>query len=147
VNHLEVLVKSCCNVNIQNFSSMHPLMEKIFVNKDYYWKGASLRPFRICIVDEASQCVEPEMLIPFRLSFKKLIMIGDHCQLSGKSNQPSLSHPITRGHGEKWLSNVIFSALKCTIQVLQTSPVPIYNLLHLLKQAFSDNISLVAFHS
>ena len=32
-------------------------------------------------MDEASQCVEPEALIPLKLGFKKLVMVGDHEQL------------------------------------------------------------------
>ena len=39
------------------------------------------RPFSICIMDEASQCVEPEALIPLKLGFTKLIMVGDPEQL------------------------------------------------------------------
>ena len=35
----------------------------------------------ICIIDEASQCVEPEALLPFKFGFKKLVMVGDHKQL------------------------------------------------------------------
>ena len=31
------------------------------------------RPFEVAIVDEASQCVEPEMLIPMQLGFTKLV--------------------------------------------------------------------------
>ena len=31
-----------------------------------------LRPISICIMDEASQCVEPEALIPHKLGFTKV---------------------------------------------------------------------------
>ena len=31
-----------------------------------------LRPISICIMDEASQCVEPEALIPLKLGFTKV---------------------------------------------------------------------------
>ena len=52
-------------------------MERLFVSQNGYRPPARpIRPFKICIVDEASQCVEPEMLIPFPLGFQKLIMIG-----------------------------------------------------------------------
>ena len=44
-------------------------------------KNAMKRPFDICIVDEASQCVEPESLLPLKLGFKKMIMVGDPEQL------------------------------------------------------------------
>ena len=39
------------------------------------------RPISVCIMEEASQCVEPEALIPLRLGFSKLVMVGDHEQL------------------------------------------------------------------
>ena len=39
------------------------------------------RPFSIAIIDEAGQSVEPETLIPLRLRFKKLVMVGDPEQL------------------------------------------------------------------
>ena len=54
----------------------------------YFVKGVgtsrtvgSIRPISVCIMDEASQCVEPEALIPFKLGFIKLVMVGDHEQL------------------------------------------------------------------
>jgi len=54
----------------------------------YFVKGVgtsrtvgSIRPISVCIMDEASQCVEPEALIPFKLGFVKLVMVGDHEQL------------------------------------------------------------------
>ena len=39
------------------------------------------RKISVCVMDEASQCVEPESLIPLKLGFKKLVMVGDHEQL------------------------------------------------------------------
>ena len=39
------------------------------------------RQFSICIMDEASQCIEPEALIPLSLGFTKLVMVGDPEQL------------------------------------------------------------------
>ena len=44
-------------------------------------KHSLKRPFDICVVDEASQCVEPESLLPLKLGFKKMIMVGDPEQL------------------------------------------------------------------
>jgi len=44
-------------------------------------KNSLKRPFSICIVDEASQCVEPEALLPLKLGFTKMIMVGDPEQL------------------------------------------------------------------
>ena len=41
-----------------------------------------LRPVSVCIMDEASQCVEPEALIPLKLGFCKMVMVGDHEQLA-----------------------------------------------------------------
>jgi len=51
---------------------------------NYFIKRATCRthrPFQICIVDEASQCIEPEGIMPLKLQFKKLVMIGDPAQL------------------------------------------------------------------
>lgn len=39
------------------------------------------RPFLCCIVDEASQCTEPESLTPLILGVNKLVMVGDPEQL------------------------------------------------------------------
>ena len=49
----------------------------------YYCRVQNTDPRRIsvCIMDEASQCVEPEALIPLKLGFVKLVMVGDHEQL------------------------------------------------------------------
>ena len=32
-------------------------------------------------MDEASQCIEPELLVPLRMGFYKLVMVGDPEQL------------------------------------------------------------------
>ncbi len=37
--------------------------------------------FRQVLIDEATQAVEPEALIPITLGCKQLVMVGDHCQL------------------------------------------------------------------
>ena len=37
--------------------------------------------FRRVLIDEATQAVEPEALIPLVLGCKQVIMVGDHCQL------------------------------------------------------------------
>ena len=58
-------------------SSMNKTMENFFINRPV----KNSRPFAICIMDEASQCVEPEALIPLRLRFNKLVMVGDPAQL------------------------------------------------------------------
>ncbi len=39
------------------------------------------RPFELCIIDEAGQCVEPEALIPLRMGLSKLVLVGDPEQL------------------------------------------------------------------
>merc|ERR1719153_917131 len=63
-------------------SSLSGQMEKYFVQGIGTCKEAGpLRPISVCIMDEASQCVEPEALIPFKLGFTKLVMVGDHEQL------------------------------------------------------------------
>ena len=54
-------------------SSMNGPMENFFVR--------NARKMSICIMDEASQCVEPEALIPLKLGFMKLVMVGDPAQL------------------------------------------------------------------
>ena len=41
----------------------------------------AMRPITVCIMDEASQCLEPESLIPLKLGFIKLVMVGDQEQL------------------------------------------------------------------
>jgi len=63
-------------------SSLGGQMEKYFVQGVGTCKEAGyLKPINVCIMDEASQCVEPEALIPFKLGFSKLVMVGDHEQL------------------------------------------------------------------
>ena len=37
--------------------------------------------FRRVLIDEATQAVEPEALIPMVMGCKQLVMVGDHCQL------------------------------------------------------------------
>jgi len=63
-------------------SSLNREMEKYFV-QGYTGERTmeAARKINICIMDEASQCVEPEALIPFKLGFRKLVMVGDHEQL------------------------------------------------------------------
>ncbi len=39
------------------------------------------RAFDVAVVDEASQCVEPESLVPMPLGFTKLVLVGDPEQL------------------------------------------------------------------
>ena len=65
-------------------SSLNRKMEKYFV-QGYTGERTmeAARKINICIMDEASQCVEPEALIPFKLGFRKLVMVGDHEQLQG----------------------------------------------------------------
>ena len=52
-------------------------------------------------MDEASQCIEPEGLIPFCLGFNKLVMVGDPEQLpatvkSKKAKDNSLDSASTK---------------------------------------------------
>lgn len=63
-------------------SAMNGQMETYFVKRNLKFVDKTQhRPFSICIMDEASQCVEPEALIPLKLGFTKLIMVGDPAQL------------------------------------------------------------------
>lgn len=63
-------------------SSTSGQMEKYFVHGVGTSKCVgNLRPISVCIMDEASQCVEPEALIPLKLGFCKLVLVGDHEQL------------------------------------------------------------------
>ena len=65
-------------------SSMNRTMYEHFVhdpNRYNNGKHSLKRSFNICIVDEASQCVEPEALLPLKLGFTKMIMVGDPEQL------------------------------------------------------------------
>lgn len=58
-----------------NSCQRHPL--DIIFRKD----DRSEVSFHCCIVDEASQCVEPELLMPLRYRISKMILIGDPMQL------------------------------------------------------------------
>jgi len=63
-------------------SSLSREMDKYFVQGVGTVRSAgAMRPISVCIMDEASQCVEPEALIPLKLGFNKLVMVGDHEQL------------------------------------------------------------------
>jgi len=63
-------------------SSLTSYMEKYLVDGVGTSKSVGpLRPVSVCIMDEASQCVEPEALIPLKFGFCKLVMVGDHEQL------------------------------------------------------------------
>ncbi len=54
-------------------------MEKYFLrSKAAISRADAHEPFRgisVCIMDEASQCVEPEALIPLKFGFNKVIMV------------------------------------------------------------------------
>ena len=54
------------------------------------------RKISVCVMDEASQCVEPESLIPLKLGFRKLVMVGDHEQLQATvtSAKVVISHAV-----------------------------------------------------
>ena len=63
-------------------SSVNSITEKYLVHGLATSKVVgALRPVSVCIIDEASQCVEPEALIPLKYGFCKLVMVGDHEQL------------------------------------------------------------------
>jgi len=61
------------DVIVSTLNSVQQLaMKKFELHRDY---------FRCIIVDEASQCAEPELLMQLVYQSKKLILIGDHKQL------------------------------------------------------------------
>jgi len=63
-------------------SSRFGPLEKYLVEGAGCSKAAGImRAFSVCIMDEASQCVEPEALMPLKYGFSKLVMVGDHEQL------------------------------------------------------------------
>jgi senataxin len=61
-------------------SSVNNVMELYFL-KGQERRQSEFRDISICIIDESSQCVEPEALIPLKFRFNKLVMVGDHEQL------------------------------------------------------------------
>jgi len=62
-------------------SSVNNVMELYFLKGQVRRPGDDFRDISICIIDESSQCVEPEALIPLKFRFNKLVMVGDHEQL------------------------------------------------------------------
>ena len=63
-------------------SSRFAPLEKYLVEGAATCKAVGvMRPVSVCIMDEASQCVEPEALMPLKYGFCKLVMVGDHEQL------------------------------------------------------------------
>ncbi|XP_037087467.1 helicase sen1-like [Pollicipes pollicipes] len=58
-------------------------------------------PFTCCIVDEAGQCTEPDVLIPLEYGIKKLVLVGDPAQLpptvvSETAQQYGLARPLLK---------------------------------------------------
>lgn len=45
------------------------------------YNAGRFRRVAICVVDEASQCVEPEALVPLGMGFEKMVLVGDPEQL------------------------------------------------------------------
>jgi len=63
-------------------SSLNQVMDNYFVKENGTSRDKDkFRDISVCIMDEASQCTEPEALIPLKLRFNKLVMVGDHEQL------------------------------------------------------------------
>ncbi|XP_051154266.1 probable helicase senataxin isoform X2 [Leptopilina boulardi] len=77
------------------------IMEKIFGGKDKI-------KIPICIVDEATQCSEPENLIPLMLGVKKLILVGDTNQLPATI--------ISKKAKEMGLDQSLFSRIQKTFE-------------------------------
>lgn len=59
------------------------------------------RKISVCVMDEASQCVEPESLIPLKLGFKKLVMVGDHEQLQVCDYRDTFCRPKVLYSGDR----------------------------------------------
>jgi len=68
INEADII---CSTLNSCNSKDM----DSTFVSK------RNNRPFLCCIIDEASQCTEPESLTPLILGVNKLVMVGDPEQL------------------------------------------------------------------
>lgn len=45
------------------------------------------------LIDEATQAMEAECLIPIVMGAKQLVLVGDHCQLGPVRALPPTSHP------------------------------------------------------
>merc|ERR1712029_892248 len=73
----EVLENADIIVSTLNSSLNNQMTQHFFDPRNNY----NHRRFSVCIMDEASQCIEPEGLIPFSLGFNKLVMVGDPEQL------------------------------------------------------------------
>ena len=69
----------CGNSVLYVFPFSPQEMEKYFLrSKAAISRADAHEPFRgisVCIMDEASQCVEPEALIPLKFGFNKVIMV------------------------------------------------------------------------
>ncbi|TRY72130.1 hypothetical protein TCAL_13035 [Tigriopus californicus] len=80
-------------------SSMTKVLDQHFAVNQSQVGANPHRPFSICIMDEASQCSEPEALIPLRLGFTKMVLVGDPEQLpatvlSNEAKQMSLHQSL-----------------------------------------------------
>lgn len=64
-------------------SSMNYTLERYFTKKavEPSRMNSGHRRFSICVMDEASQCMEPEALVPLAFGFNKLVLVGDPEQL------------------------------------------------------------------
>lgn len=80
----ELRVMAGVDVILSTLSSCsNQAMENYFLHSETLPRAVQehFRGISICIMDEASQCVEPEALIPLKFGFTKLVMVGDPAQL------------------------------------------------------------------
>lgn len=50
--------------------------------------GVMAKPFLCCIIDDASNCTEPQSLMPLALGMNKLVLVGDTELKLMKLNSP-----------------------------------------------------------
>jgi senataxin len=99
-------------------SSMSRVMQNFFCGDAAgvtFGQREGLRPFSICIVDEASQCVEPEALIPLKLGFSKLVLVGDPEQLPATV--------LSLEAKQKSFAESLFKRLFKQLETVEPSPV------------------------
>nr|XP_018899045.1 PREDICTED: uncharacterized protein LOC109031763 [Bemisia tabaci] len=85
-------------------------MKSVFTSENYS-EGSSKLPISVCIIDEATQCTEPEALIPLLLGTKSLILVGDPNQLSPTVLSPTC---LRYGFGQSMFSRLYSTFTKST---------------------------------
>lgn len=70
--------------------------------------GKVARPFLCCVIDDASQCTEPQSLMPLGLGIRKLIMAGDSEQLPIHLTSDVTIHRMLN-HSLRYVHVILFS--------------------------------------